>query len=105
LPLVEYLVRLYGPGSRFSLGEYLRRVERAGGDEADEPSSTTPTPSWPGIVPSFMPAIVPLIMCRSVPQIALEVSRTTASVGSCIVGSGTSSSLMSPTPWKTTASS
>jgi len=48
---------------------------------------------------------VPLIMCRSVPQIALEVSRTTASVGSCIVGSGTSSSLMSPTPWKTTASS
>ena len=29
---------------------------------------------------------------------------TTASVGCWIVGSGTSSSAMSPTPWKTTAS-
>jgi hypothetical protein len=49
-------------------------------------------------VPSFMPERVPLIICRSVPQIALDVSRTMASVGYCMVGSGTSSSLMSPTP-------
>jgi hypothetical protein len=38
-----------------------------------------------------------------VPQIALAVSRTIASVGSSIAGSGTSSSRMSPTPWNTTA--
>jgi hypothetical protein len=33
LPLVECFLRFDG---RFPLGEYLRRVERAGGDEADE---------------------------------------------------------------------
>jgi hypothetical protein len=48
---------------------------------------------------------VRLIMCKSVPQIALEGSRSTASVGSCIVGSGSGWRGMSPTPWKTTASS
>jgi len=34
---------------------------------------------------------------------ALAVSRTIASVGACIVGAGTSSRRMSPTPPKTTA--
>src|SRR6185312_15878342 len=47
--------------------------------------------------------IVPRTMYRSVPQMALAVSRTMASVGCCSLGSGTSSSLMSPTSWKTTA--
>jgi hypothetical protein len=56
-----------------------------------------PTPSWPRIRPSSTPGIVPRTKCRSVPQIALAVSRTIASVGSWIVGSGTSSSRMSPT--------
>ena len=35
-------------------------------------SSMIPTPSWPSTVPGFMPGRVPRIMCRSVPQIALE---------------------------------
>ncbi len=61
-------------------------------------SSTTPTPSWPKIVPGTMPANVPRTMCRSVPQIALDVSRTIASVGSSSLGSGTVSSRMSPMP-------
>lgn len=62
--------------------------------------STTPTPSWPRMVPSCIPARVPRTMCRSVPQIALEVSRTMASVGSLIFGSSTSSSLIIPDPVK-----
>ena len=62
-------------------------------------SSTTPTPSCPRIRPSFVPGMVPRTKWRSVPQIALAVSRTIASVGSWILGSATSSSLMSPTPW------
>ena len=49
------------------------------------------------------PCIVPRTKCRSVPQIALAVMRTMASVGSLIFGSRTSSSRMSPIPWKTTA--
>src|SRR3954464_7509540 len=66
-------------------------------------SSTMPTPSWPMMVPGFIPAIVPRIMCRSVPQIALAVRRTIASVGSLIFGSFTSSRRTSPTPWNTIA--
>jgi hypothetical protein len=66
-------------------------------------SSTTPTPSWPRIVPGSIPGTVPRTKCRSVPQIALAVSRTTASWGSSMAGSGTSSSPMSPTPRKTIA--
>src|SRR4051794_34233700 len=66
-------------------------------------ASTMPTPSCPRIVPGFMPDIVPRTKCRSVPQIALAVRRTIASLGSCSCGSGTSSTRMSPTPWYTTA--
>ncbi len=66
-------------------------------------SSTMPTPSWPRIVPGFIPGTVPRTRWRSVPQIALAVRRTIASVRSLIRGSGTSSSRMSPMPWKTTA--
>src|SRR5947208_1440838 len=65
--------------------------------------STTPTASCPTMVPGSMPEKVPRTMCRSVPQMADAVMRTIASVGSWIVGSGTSSNRMSPTAWKTTA--
>lgn len=54
-------------------------------------------------VSGLVPLIVPRTKCRSVPQIALEVRRTIASVGSCSCGSGTSSPRMSPTSWYTTA--
>src|SRR5690349_18429330 len=62
-----------------------------------------PTASWPSTRPFFMPGTVPRTKCRSVPQIALAVMRTIASVGSLIFGSATFSSLMSPMPWNTTA--
>jgi hypothetical protein len=55
------------------------------------------------MVPGFIPGRVPRIMCRSVPQIALAVSRTMASVGCLILGSLTVSRRMSPIPWKTIA--
>jgi hypothetical protein len=51
---------------------------------------TTPTPSWPRIRPSVTAGTSLLRMCRSVPQIVVSI-RTMASVGSLIVGSGTSS--------------
>ncbi len=38
-------------------------------------SSTIPTPSWPRIVPGFMPLKVPRIKCTSVPQMVLAVRR------------------------------
>src|SRR5436190_1239907 len=66
-------------------------------------SSTTPTPSCPRIVPGFMPGTVPRMKCRSVPQVALAVSRTIASVGSLTFGSLTVSRRTSPMPWKTIA--
>src|SRR5207248_10934429 len=55
------------------------------------------------MVPGFIPGRVPRIMCRSVPQMALAVRRTMASVGSLIFGSFTSSRRTSPTPWNTIA--
>jgi hypothetical protein len=51
-------------------------------------SSTTPTASWPRIVPGRIPGMVPRTKCRSVPQIALVVIRTIASAESPITGSG-----------------
>ena len=42
-------------------------------------SRTTPTASWPRMVPSTIRPIVPRTKCRSVPQIALVVTSTTAS--------------------------
>ena len=65
--------------------------------------STMPTPSWPRIVPGFISEIVPRTKWRSVPQMALAVSRTIASVSSWMRGSGTSFSSMSPIPFQTTA--
>src|SRR4051812_17680454 len=50
-----------------------------------------------------MPGIVPRTKCKSVPQIALRVTLTMASVGSDNCGSGTSSSRISPSPCHTIA--
>src|SRR5436305_83231 len=47
-------------------------------------SSTTPTASWPRIVPDFMPDSVPRMKCRSVPQMALAVMPMSASEGECV---------------------
>src|SRR5688572_6707073 len=55
------------------------------------------------MVPFFMPGTVPRTKWRSVPQMALAVRRTIASVSFSSFGSRTSSSRMSPTPWKTIA--
>lgn len=66
-------------------------------------SSTTPVPSWPRMVPGRRPSMVPRMKCRSVPQMALVVRRTMASVSCSITGSATSSRRMSPMAWNTTA--
>ena len=62
-------------------------------------STTVPTASWPRTVPGFTSGTSPLRMWRSVPQIVDESIRTIASVGSTILGSGTSSQTRSPGPW------
>ena len=54
-------------------------------------ASTTPTPSWPRIVPGWQVATSPLRICRSVPQIVVLVILMTASVGILMVGLGRSS--------------
>jgi hypothetical protein len=48
--------------------------------------------------PGFIPLTVPRMKRRSVPQIAEDVRRTIASVGSLICGAATSSSRVSPAP-------
>ena len=60
---------------------------------------TVPTASWPRIRPSVTAATSPCRMCRSVPQIVVVSTRTTTSVGSWIVASGTSSQALLPGPW------
>lgn len=52
-------------------------------------SSTTPMFSWPRTLPSST-LVRPSYMCRSEPQMFVVVIRTTASVGSWILASGTS---------------
>src|SRR5918995_3622766 len=65
-------------------------------------SSTTPTASWPIGWPVSVRSIW-LYGQRSLPQIHARVTRTTASVGSEIVASGTSSMRTSPAPNMTVA--
>ena len=65
-------------------------------------SSTTPTNSCPMRHPWSNPKASPwLRMCRSDPQIPALVTRTIASPGSRIVGSGTVSTVIFPLPSKT----
>ena len=52
-------------------------------------SSTMPIGSWPRMSPLSMYMPSTSYRCRSEPQIAVEVIRTIASVGSWILGSGT----------------
>ncbi|MNS43296.1 hypothetical protein D3C72_756940 [compost metagenome] len=63
-------------------------------------SSMMPMNSWPMMSPGFMKGIMkPLYMCRSDPQMAVAVTRRTASRGSSMRGSGTLSMRMSRRPW------
>src|SRR3712207_119568 len=58
----------------------------------DEPtSSTTPTNSWPKVIPTRVSGIIPWYRCRSDPQIAARVTRTIASFGCSIGGTSFSS--------------
>jgi hypothetical protein len=59
--------------------------------------STTPTNSWPIDFPSGRGQVV--IRCRSLPQMQDRTTRTTASVGCWITGSGTSMTRTSPAPY------
>ncbi len=56
---------------------------------AEPTSSTMPIGSWPRTSPLSMYGPSTRYRCRSEPQIAVEVIRTIASVGSWMVGSGT----------------
>src|SRR3954452_4445091 len=66
-------------------------------------SSTIPIGSWPRVSPSPMNGPITSYRWRSDPQIAVEVIRTIASVGSWICGSGTSSTRTSLFPCQATA--
>ena len=65
-------------------------------------SSTTPIASWP-IWRPVSPGFIDLYGQRSLPQIAARVTRTTASVGWTISGSGTFSTRTSPAACMTVA--
>src|SRR5918998_5373019 len=66
-------------------------------------SSTIPIGSWPRMSPSGMNGVRTSYRWRSEPQIAVIVMRITASVGSRIVGSGTSSNRTSRLPCRASA--
>src|SRR5439155_17278725 len=66
-------------------------------------SSTIPIGSWPRTSPDFIVGMNPSYRCRSDPQMAVDVIRTTASVGSSILESGTVSQRTSPLPCQTMA--
>src|SRR5699024_6667671 len=58
--------------------------------------------SWPKVIPGSA-SVRPSYMCRSEPQIAVEVIRTITSVGAWMAGSSTSSTATSYGPLYTTA--
>ena len=62
-----------------------------------------PIGSWPRMSPAVMYGPSTSYRCRSEPQIAVEVILTIASVGSWMVGSGTSSTRTSRLPCQVTA--
>ena len=59
-------------------------------------SSTTPTISWPTVMPGTARGTLPCFICRSLVQILPSVTRTMASRLSCIAGLGFSSSAKTP---------
>ncbi|MGX1094196.1 hypothetical protein RKD47_004877 [Streptomyces albogriseolus] len=65
-------------------------------------SAMMPMFSWPKVMPGSA-AVRPSYMCRSDPQIAVEVTRTITSFGCWIVGFSTSSTATSNGPLYTTA--
>ncbi len=70
---------------------------------AEPTSCTMPIGSWPRMSPAVMYGPSTSYRCRSEPQIAVEVILTMASVGSWMVGSGTSSTRTSRLPCQVTA--
>src|SRR4051812_5579513 len=66
-------------------------------------ASTMPIGSWPRMSPGPMKAPSTSYRCRSEPQMPLDVTRTIASVGCSIVGSGTSSTRTSCVPCQVNA--
>ncbi len=66
-------------------------------------SSTMPMGSWPRMSPGVMNGVSTSYRCRSEPHSPVDVMRTTASVGSSIRGSGTSSTRTSRLPCQVTA--
>ena len=66
-------------------------------------SSTTPTNSCPSTVSGSARGTAPRMICKSLVQMVERVTRTMASVGSCSVGCGRSSSAMLPLPSCTSA--
>src|SRR5215203_32108 len=66
-------------------------------------SSTMPMGSWPRTSPSSRKGLISSYRWRSEPQMAVEVMRMIASVGSSILGSGTDSTLTSRLPCHVTA--
>src|SRR5919112_1884106 len=53
--------------------------------------STTPMNSWPNVIPTRVSGIMPWYRCRTEPQIAARVTRTSASLGCSIAGMSFSS--------------
>jgi len=82
--------------------EMITRSPTASRLTARSTSVIVPTPSCPRIRPSVTAGTSPLRMCRSVPQI-VAATATITSVGSMILGSGTSSHAFRPGPWYTRA--
>src|SRR5215208_2067048 len=66
-------------------------------------STTSPMNSWPRMSPFRIDGTFPPYRCRSEPQMAVEVTRTTASRGERSSGSGTLSTRMSSLPNQQTA--
>src|SRR5664279_894480 len=83
--------------------EMITRSPTARVRTARPTSAIVPTPSWPRIRPSLTVGTSPFRMCRSVPQIVVVSTATITSVGSTILGSGTSCHAFWPGPWYTRA--
>src|SRR3954451_36147 len=66
-------------------------------------SSTMPIGSWPMMSPDFIVGMNPSYRCRSDPQMAVDLIRTTASLESSIFASRTVSNTTSPVPCQTIA--
>ena len=80
------------------LGALSAALEAATDASAVVLTGSGPMNSWPSTTPLGSPGTRPWYWCRSDPQTALVVMRTTTSVGSTIFGSATDSTRTSPVP-------